>query len=103
MRGQGSIPGKPPDQECDADRVTETLTDRELQIVESVARGRTNLEVAGELGLSHKTVEWILTRVYRKLGVRSRVELVLRIVDRHSDPRPNDMRGFGGGRGEETS
>jgi DNA-binding NarL/FixJ family response regulator len=83
--------------------VTETLTNRERQIVEAVARGRTNLEVASELGLSHKTVEWILTRVYRKLGVRSRIELVLRIVDRQSDPRQKDMRGSCGGRREETS
>ena len=64
------------------------LTDKERQIVDSVARGRTNREVAGELKLSHKTVEWTLTRVYRKLGVRSRTELVLMLVKHESGTEP---------------
>jgi DNA-binding CsgD family transcriptional regulator len=37
--------------------------------------GRTNREVAGELFMSPKTVEAHLSRIYRKLGVRSRAEL----------------------------
>ena len=68
--------------------MVETLTDKERQIVDSVARGRTNREVAGELKLSHKTVEWTLTRVYRKLGVRSRTELVLLLVKHESGTEP---------------
>jgi DNA-binding CsgD family transcriptional regulator len=39
------------------------------------ARGHRNDEIASELGLSAKTVEWNLTRIYRKVGVRSRTEL----------------------------
>jgi len=38
----------------------EKLTEKERQIVDSVGRGRTNHEVADELELSHKTVEWTL-------------------------------------------
>ena len=57
----------------------ERLTSKERRIVHSVARGLTNREVADELALS-KTVEWALTRVYRKVGVRSRRELVLLLV-----------------------
>jgi DNA-binding NarL/FixJ family response regulator len=64
--------------------VLDKLTDKERQIVGSVARGRTNHEVAGELELSNKTVEWTLTGVYRKLGVRSRTELVLLLL--RNDP-----------------
>jgi DNA-binding NarL/FixJ family response regulator len=60
--------------------VLDKLTEKERQIVDSVARGRTNHEVGNELELSHKTVEWTLTRVYRKLGVRSRTELVLLLL-----------------------
>ena len=44
---------------------------------ELVTRGRTNQEVAEELQLSPKTIEWTLTNVYRKLRVRSRTELAL--------------------------
>jgi DNA-binding NarL/FixJ family response regulator len=40
-----------------------------------VADGRTNREVAAELFLGERTVESHLSRVYAKLGVRSRTEL----------------------------
>ena len=58
----------------------EKLNDKERRIVELVSRGRTNNEVADWLGLSHKTVEWRLTRVYKKLRVRSRTELTARLA-----------------------
>lgn len=51
------------------------LTPQEEQIALRVAEGATNGEVARELTLSTKTVEYHLTRVYRKLGLRSRQEL----------------------------
>ncbi|CAM5612200.1 AAA family ATPase OS=Streptomyces rimosus subsp. rimosus (strain ATCC / DSM 40260 / JCM 4667/ NRRL 2234) OX=1265868 GN=SRIM_002830 PE=4 SV=1 [Streptomyces rimosus subsp. rimosus] len=41
----------------------------------AVARGLNNTEAAVSLFVSRKTVEAHLTRVYRKLGVRSRTEL----------------------------
>jgi DNA-binding NarL/FixJ family response regulator len=53
----------------------EELTAREQQIVGLVIQGRTNSEVANALRISDKTVEWNLTKVYRKLAVRSRTEL----------------------------
>jgi DNA-binding CsgD family transcriptional regulator len=52
------------------------LTTRESAIAALVVAGRTNDEAAAELGLSVKTVEAHLSRVYRKLGVRSRSQLV---------------------------
>jgi DNA-binding CsgD family transcriptional regulator len=57
---------------------TRPLTPAEERIARLVAAGRTNKEVAEELDVSTKTVEWNLTRVYRKLGVRSRSELAAR-------------------------
>jgi DNA-binding CsgD family transcriptional regulator len=51
------------------------LTEREAAVAERAARGQTNDEIARALLVSPKTVEWNLTRVYRKLGVRSRTEL----------------------------
>ena|SRR6266508_5430439 len=54
---------------------TSTLTGTERRVAELVASGRSNQEAAAELFLSVKTVEANLTRIYRKLSVRSRTEL----------------------------
>jgi DNA-binding CsgD family transcriptional regulator len=51
------------------------LTEAERRIAALVAQGRTNREVAAALFLTEHSVETALTRVYRKLGVRSRTEL----------------------------
>ena len=55
--------------------VTARLTPQELQIALAVATGASNREVAAKLFLSEKTVEFHLSRTYRKAGVRSRTEL----------------------------
>jgi DNA-binding CsgD family transcriptional regulator len=55
------------------------LSAREQEIARLVADGKSNKQVAGMLYLSEKTVENALTRIYAKLGVRSRVELCLRL------------------------
>jgi DNA-binding NarL/FixJ family response regulator len=55
------------------------LTERERDIAELVAEGRSNKQVAGALFLSEKTIEHHLSRIYAKLGVRSRVELAARM------------------------
>jgi DNA-binding NarL/FixJ family response regulator len=64
--------------------VTE-LTDTERRIVALVAKGRTNHEIADQLVLRPKTVEWKLTTIYRKLNVRSRTELAVLFVVRRDD------------------
>ncbi|MGI5452606.1 helix-turn-helix transcriptional regulator [Streptomyces sp. CA-249302] len=51
------------------------LTPTEARIAELVGGGATNREVAAELFISVKTVEGTLSRVYRKVGVRSRTAL----------------------------
>ena len=55
-----------------------TLTPTEDRVAHLVAEGKTNREVAGELFISVKTVEANLTRIFHKLGVRSRAELIRR-------------------------
>jgi DNA-binding CsgD family transcriptional regulator len=55
------------------------LTPQELQVALTVAQGATNREAAAALFLSPKTVEFHLGNTYRKLGVRSRAELVRRV------------------------
>jgi DNA-binding CsgD family transcriptional regulator len=58
-----------------ADRPHDALTPQEEAVATLVATGMTNREAAAELFLSVKTVQYHLTRVYAKLGVRSRAEL----------------------------
>jgi DNA-binding CsgD family transcriptional regulator len=55
------------------------LTPSEQRVATLVATGMTNREIAAAVFMSPKTVEANLTRVYRKLGVRSRAELVSRL------------------------
>jgi DNA-binding CsgD family transcriptional regulator len=59
----------------------EELTPQELQVALQVARGLTNREIAQALFLSPKTVEFHLTRIYRKLDLNARAELVERFAD----------------------
>ncbi len=55
----------------------EPLTDREEQILVSVARGRTNAEIADELYISLSTAKTHLASIMRKLGARNRVEIAM--------------------------
>ncbi|MFD8612791.1 ATP-binding protein [Streptomyces sp. NPDC059631] len=56
--------------------VLDGLASMERQVASLVMEGATNREIAGRLFISVKTVEATLTRVYRKLGIRSRVDIV---------------------------
>ena len=67
------------------------MTPTEARIAELVVAGRRNREIAGELFVSVATVEAHLTRLYRKLGVRSRTELSLGVAGR--DRRRRRRRG----------
>ncbi|GGK99976.1 LuxR C-terminal-related transcriptional regulator [Deinococcus radiotolerans] len=53
------------------------LTARERQILEGVAAGRSNKEIARDLDLTEKTVKHYMTNVLQKLQVRNRVEAAL--------------------------
>jgi DNA-binding CsgD family transcriptional regulator len=66
----GSIGGRAPS--------TDELTPAEQRVAALVAEGRTNHEVAAVLYVTDHTVEYHLSRIYRKLGVRSRAELARR-------------------------
>jgi len=56
---------------------TPLLTERQEQIVRMVAEGMPNSEISAKLSLSEHTVKNHLFRIYEKLGVSNRVELVL--------------------------
>ncbi len=53
------------------------LTAREKQVLELVARGQNNEQIASELGIAKQTVRNYITRVYEKLGVHSRAEAIV--------------------------
>jgi DNA-binding NarL/FixJ family response regulator len=68
-------------------RAPDELTATELHVAELAASGMTNREVAQAAFMSPKTVEANLTRVYRKLGIRSRAELGARMATRDVEGR----------------
>jgi len=67
-----SAPVKP-----DAGAALDTLTAREREIAEAVAVGKSNKVIAAESGVTERTVKAHLNAVYRKTGIRNRVQLAL--------------------------
>jgi DNA-binding CsgD family transcriptional regulator len=68
-------------------RRSETLTATEERVAELAASGMTNRDVAAALFVSPKTVEVNLSRIYRKLNIRSRSELYQALRARKSETR----------------
>jgi DNA-binding NarL/FixJ family response regulator len=62
------------------------LRDAERRVAEIVALGWSNKEIAAELFVSVKTVEFHLSAIYRKLGLSRRAELVRLIAQRATAP-----------------
>ena len=60
-------------------RVFLGVTAREAEVIGWVAKGLTNKAIASQLQISSRTVQKHMERMFRKLGVRSRTELVARI------------------------
>ncbi len=58
---------------------TNLLTARELQIAELVALGKTNAEIGNELWITKNSVKQALKRMFRKLEVSSRAEMVAQL------------------------
>jgi DNA-binding NarL/FixJ family response regulator len=65
---------------------TNALSPREEDVLRYVAMGLRNAEVAEKLSISEETVKTHLNRIFRKLGVRDRVELALHAARRGVPP-----------------
>jgi two-component system, NarL family, nitrate/nitrite response regulator NarL len=79
------------------------LSKRELDVVRSLAEGLTNREIAERLGLSQHTIKNYLFRVFDKLGVSSRLELLFMtlaqpVVPQHAGPASLESPNNGGRR-----
>jgi DNA-binding CsgD family transcriptional regulator len=59
---------------------SDVLTPQELRVAAAVRQGASNREIAAQLFLSPKTIEFHLRQIYRKLGVHSRTQLVAALV-----------------------
>ena len=57
------------------------LTEREKEIVDSLAHGMTNKEIGKQLGISDKTVKTHLKNIFGKLGIHRRVKLLKEFAD----------------------
>jgi len=66
---------KAADARARSDGLREGLTPRETEILQEVARGRTNRDIAAELGLSEHTVKNHLKNILQKLHLENRVQL----------------------------
>jgi LuxR family maltose regulon positive regulatory protein len=66
------LPSAPPDGQA----VTPAVSAREREILQLIATGSSNRDIAGTLGLAETTVKWHCAALYAKLGVRSRTQAV---------------------------
>ncbi|ARV63112.1 transcriptional regulator [Nostocales cyanobacterium HT-58-2] len=66
-------------QELSLSKKATCLTPRELQIALGVANGLTNAEIAAQLWISQNTVKQTLKRIFQKLGVSARAQMVARL------------------------
>jgi DNA-binding NarL/FixJ family response regulator len=60
--------------------MTEELTDRELEVLRLTGKGYTNKAIGAQLGISDRTVQGHLARIFNKLQASSRTEAVMRAV-----------------------
>lgn len=76
----------PPPDGNPAARAALGVSERELEVLCALAAGRSNKEIAADLGVSPNTVKTHVARLFEKLGARRRVEAVNRARELHLLP-----------------
>lgn len=61
---------------------TNSLTSREMEIATLVAQGKTNAQIGAELWITENSVKQALKRIFRKLEVSSRTQMIARLSER---------------------
>ena len=69
-------------------RPRDALTPQELRVAAAVRAGASNREIAAQLFLSPRTIEFHLGRIYRKLGIRSRTQLAATLAREDNPSQP---------------
>ena len=64
------------DMSADSDGLSESLTEREQEILTCMVDGLANREIAEHLHLALRTIKWYISQIYSKLGVSSREEAI---------------------------
>jgi len=78
----GSLPELLPEQRPAAEALTESLSERELEVLNLIAEGQSNKLIAHTLGISEHTVKTHVASILQKLGAGSRTEAVSQAIRR---------------------
>jgi DNA-binding NarL/FixJ family response regulator len=64
---------------------TVALTPRQIEVLTLIARGYSNDEIAEYLDVRPNTVKFHISEIFRRLGVRNRIEAIARLAERHGE------------------
>jgi len=67
------------------------LTPRELEILQLILTGKTNKEIAREIYISERTVEFHLDHIYTKIGVRTRMMAGIWAIQQRMGGKPGEI------------
>ena len=73
------MPSEKDPQEINGFSSEENLTQRELEVLKSLAEGNSYLEIANGLFISHETVKKHLKNIYRKMNVKNKIQAINRM------------------------